>query len=131
MHVARLSTFLATLMLVAACSQHEEPAVEVADVDIAAQLEAIYAEYNEDVLKQSPILATFRGDSRYNDQWGTDTLTDEYLEMDLAMQRNYFDRVTAIDPGSLSGQDRLIYDADPAAVPAEDRKHRRKSAAHD
>ncbi|MEM8681780.1 MAG: DUF885 domain-containing protein [Pseudomonadota bacterium] len=110
MPVARLSALLAPLFVLAACSQSEEPAVEVAEPDTAARLDAIYAEYNEDNLKLNPVIATFRGDTRYNDQWGIDSLSDAYLEADLAMHRKYYDQVTAIDPEVLSGQDRLSYD---------------------
>ncbi len=110
MHAVRSFTLFATLFLLAACSQQDEPVADVAEVDIATQLDEIYAEYNEDVLALNPILATFRGDARYNDQWGIDTLSDEYLAADLAMHRKYYDRVTAIDPDSLAGQERLSYD---------------------
>ncbi|MEM6511735.1 MAG: DUF885 domain-containing protein [Pseudomonadota bacterium] len=109
MSATRITLFPAVLLFLAACSG-DEAAVETTESNIATELEAIYAEYNEDNLKMNPVLATFRGDARYNDRWGVDTLSDEYSEMSLAMHRKYYDRVTAIDPDSLSGQDRLSYD---------------------
>ena len=107
MQTYRLPALLLAFSLVTACSQKEQPVVEV---DAAAELNAIYAAYNEENLALNPVLATFRGDARYNDQWGIDTLSDEYLEADLEMQRRFYDRATAIDPDQLTGQDRLSYD---------------------
>ena len=107
MHDYRLPALLLAFIFLAACSQQDEP---VADFDPVAELNAIYDEYNEKNLELNPVLATFRGDARYNDQWGIDTLSDEYLEASLAMHQQFYDRAMAIDPEQLSGQDRLSYD---------------------
>ncbi len=110
MHAYRLLLPVVASFALAACGGSDAPVEEAAELDTAAQLEAIYAEYNEEALKMSPISATFRGDARYNDQWGIDTLSDEYLEANYAMHKGFYDRVTAIDPDGLEMQDRLSYD---------------------
>jgi uncharacterized protein (DUF885 family) len=55
--------------------------------------------------------ATFRGDSRYNDQWGPyDRLSDEYAAASYDLSQRYLARLVTIDPSSLNELDRLNYD---------------------
>jgi len=80
-------------------------------VDVAAQMDALYAEYDEDFLTLNPFSATFRGDNRFNDQWGPyDFLSDEYAVAALAMDKDYLARLNAIDSATLEGQDLLSYE---------------------
>ena len=80
-------------------------------VDVAAQMDALYAEYDEDYLALNPLSATFRGDNRFNDQWGPyDFLSDEYAAAALAMDKDYLARLNAIDSATLEGQDLLSYE---------------------
>ena len=69
--VSRAFLLLAVLGL-AACEKASEPVeiVEEDAVDVVAQLNALYHEYDEENLALNPIFATFRGDHRFNDQWG-------------------------------------------------------------
>lgn len=92
------------------CGSDIEPVTEV-DVDIPAELNALYADYDEAFLALNPIFATFRGDNRFNDQWGPyDGLSDEYAAVSLAMHENFLERLTAIDSSGLAGQDLVSYE---------------------
>ncbi len=88
-----------------------EAGVATSTEDIVAELNAIYADFNEEFLKMNPVIATFRGDNRYNDQWfPMDPLSDEYLEASHAMNQRYLERITAIDPATLNATDRANYE---------------------
>ena len=87
-----------------------QPATETT-VDVPAQLNALYAEYDEDYLAMNPLSATFRGDNRFNDQWyPLDPLSDEYEVAALAMDKRYLARLNAIDSAALDCQDLLSYE---------------------
>lgn len=104
-NLTRLALIAAVLGL-AAC----QPAPE-STVDIPAQLNALYAEYDEEYLAMNPLFATFRGDNRFNDQWfPLDPLSDEYAAAGLAMDKRYLERLNAIDPSTLDGQDLLSFE---------------------
>ena len=80
-------------------------------VDTVALLDVLYAEYDENFLEMNPIFATFRGDNRFNDQWGPyDGLSDEYAAAALAMHKDFLERLMSIDGSALSGQDLLSYE---------------------
>ena len=79
--------------------------------DAAAALNALYAEFDDEFLRDNPVFATFRGDMRFNDQWfPDDILSDEYLEKAYQRDRSYLERIKAIDPGGLSEADRSNYE---------------------
>ena len=73
---------LATALVLAACDKAPEPAAPAAgepSVDAAAELNQLYHEFDEELLRLNPIAATFRGDHRFNDTFGPyDFLSDEY-----------------------------------------------------
>ena len=86
-------------------------APEAPIVDVVTQMDALYAEYDEDFLTLNPLSATFRGDNRFNDQWGPyDFLSDEYAAAALAMDKDYLARLNAIDSATLEDQDLLSYE---------------------
>lgn len=105
---------LATVILgLAACqSASDAPATtDTPTVDVSTQLNTLYAEYDEAYLTLNPLSATFRGDNRFNDQWGLyDSLSDEYAEAYLAMDKEYLERLLAIDNSTLEGQELLSYE---------------------
>jgi uncharacterized protein (DUF885 family) len=105
-------TLLSLLALVACQPAAEAPAEAEADaVDAAIQLNTLYAEYDEAFLALNPIFATFRGDNRFNDDWGPyDGLSDEYAKASLAMDNEYLERLQAIGSSDLNGQDLLSYE---------------------
>ena len=75
----------------------------------AAQLEQMYRDYWEEVLKHNPLQATYIGDPRYNDQL-PNFFSPKFRAEDIAFTQAWLARFTAIDPGDLSGQTRLSYD---------------------
>ncbi len=75
----------------------------------AQQLNRLYAEYWEETLKLNPIQATFQGDSRYNDQL-PNFLTAESRKEAHDFNLRWLERIEAIGPDGLGGQDRLSYD---------------------
>jgi uncharacterized protein (DUF885 family) len=79
------------------------------DTAKAAKLNALYAEYWEDVLRLNPIQATFQGDPRYNDQL-PNFLTAESRAEQKAFTERWLKRIEAIGPAGLSGQDLLSYE---------------------
>jgi uncharacterized protein (DUF885 family) len=79
--------------------------------DAVEQLNALYSAYDEEMLKLNPLSATFRGDSRYNDQWYPfDPLSDEYAASSYDLSKRYLKQLLAIDSAGLAGQDRINYD---------------------
>jgi len=100
--------------LLAACS-HEAtrekaaPAALTQARDAGAQLQALYAEYWEEVLKRNPLRATSLGDARYHGEL-TNTLTADYRAESERLDHAWLERVRAIDPATLSRGDRLSYD---------------------
>jgi uncharacterized protein (DUF885 family) len=94
----------------AACEKPVEQSAEP-EVDVVAELNQLYHEYDEENLALNPINATFRGDHRFNDQWGPyDFLSDEYSEAMYDLHKRYLARLLEYDPEVLSGQDRLNYE---------------------
>ena len=75
----------------------------------AERLAAVYAEFWEENLRLNPIQATQIGDPRYNDQL-PNSLSPEYRESLRELHQRFLDQARAIEPGGLSGQDRLSYD---------------------
>ncbi len=75
----------------------------------AEQLEQLYADYWEDLLKRNPVQATFVGDSRYNDQL-PNFYSPEYRKESIAFAKNWLAKFEAIDASDVSGQTRLSYD---------------------
>jgi uncharacterized protein (DUF885 family) len=107
--IIRVFVLVAALNLVA-CEKASEP-VEEAVIDVAAQLDALYHEHDEENLALNPVFATFRGDHRFDDQWFPhDPLSDEYAAAALDMDQRYLARLLEFDPSTLEGQDRLSYD---------------------
>ena len=75
----------------------------------AAQLDALYAEYWEEVLKRNPVQATFQGDSRYNDQL-PDFGSASFRAESRASTERWLKRIEAIGPAGLDGQALLSYE---------------------
>ena len=75
----------------------------------AAQLDALYAEYWEEVLKRNPIQATFQGDSRYNDQL-PDFGSAQFRKEDREFTERWLKRIQDVGPAGLDGQALLSYE---------------------
>lgn len=98
---------LALAAALAACdrpaSEAPGPATVQAAEDKARQLDALYAEYWEELLKLNPVLATFQGDHRYDDQL-PDFGSAEYRRQVHDFSVRWLERVRAIGADGLDGQ---------------------------
>ena len=74
----------------------------------ASRLDQLYAAYWEEMLKMNPIQATFQGDNRYNDQM-PDFYSKAFRDEGRAFTQRWLDKVQAIGPDGLSGQDLVSY----------------------
>ncbi len=107
-----VSLSLATVL--AACSPSTEPTSgstagsEAPQADKAAQLNQLYADYWEGVLKLNPLQATFQGDNRYNDQL-PDMGSAEFRKQTHDFTSEWLGKVEKLGDAGLSGQDLLSY----------------------
>ncbi|MGV6826312.1 MAG: DUF885 domain-containing protein, partial [bacterium] len=74
------------------------------------ELMTLFAEWDEAFLRLNPLEATSRGDHRFDGDWGPDALSDEYQQEYEQLNRDYLQRLLAIDPVALSSSERLSYD---------------------
>lgn len=110
----------AAVFVLASCGQSNTPAEappqqaeadQKSDAVVVTELNALYAAFDEELLKLNPLSATFRGDARYNDQWyPLDPLSSEYAAASHELNTRYLDQLLAIEPAGLEGQDRINYD---------------------
>lgn len=107
--LALASTACATAPAVTDTSASSPATAPVPAADKAAQLDKLYAEYWEEVLKMNPIQATFQGDPRYNDQL-PDMYSKAFRDESRAFTQRWLGRVEAIGSDGLSGQDLISYE---------------------
>lgn len=103
-----LSLIVVALML-SACADEPETADrnEAAKQDEAAeQLHSLFEEYFDKSVERNPLRATFLGDHRFNDRLAI-TISPEYRQESMELEREFLDRVEGIDPELLEHQDRL------------------------
>jgi uncharacterized protein (DUF885 family) len=98
----------AAIVLVAGCATRptQTPPSAAAPRDAAAQLETLYADYWEEQLRRNPLRATALGDPRYHGEL-TNPLTAEFRAESERLDREWLERVRAVDASSLSGQAKL------------------------
>jgi len=88
----------------------EPPAVAVAPAaDAGQQLHALFERYFEDTLRLNPVMATFIGDHRYDDQL-PNSIGPAYRAEVKALNERYLAEVKAIDFAPLSPADLISYD---------------------
>lgn len=75
----------------------------------AEELRQLFADSDEAALKLNPIGALFRGDRRYDGEFG-DYITDAYVDAQRRNTQSDLRRLRAIDRARLSGQDQIAYD---------------------
>lgn len=107
--LALLSSACATAPAASGPSAPPAAAATAPAAEKAAQLDRLYAEYWEEVLKMNPIQATFQGDARYNDRM-PDFYSKAFRDESRAFTRRWLERVEAIGPEVLSGQDLISYE---------------------
>lgn len=86
----------------------EPPAAAVAPA-AGQQLNALFDRYFEDMLRLNPVMATYIGDHRYDDQL-PNSIGPAYRAESKALNDRYLAEVKAIDPAALSPADRISYD---------------------
>ncbi|MBS1814350.1 MAG: DUF885 domain-containing protein [Acidobacteria bacterium] len=74
-------------------------------VERSRTLNALFKEYWEDLLLHSPETATYLGDKRYNDRWSDYSAAG--VADQLRREREFIERLGAIDTKGLSDQDKL------------------------
>ena len=74
-----------------------------------AQLQKLYVDYWEEVLKLNPVQATFQGDPRYNDQL-PDFGSAEYRQQQHDFTVRWLKTIEGVGSAGLSGQDLLSYE---------------------
>ncbi|MDQ3289209.1 MAG: DUF885 family protein [Pseudomonadota bacterium] len=82
---------------------------QVAGVAKAKRLDALYAQYWEELLKLNPLAATYQGDPRYNDQL-PNFLSPEYREKSRAFTERWLQTIEGVGAEGLTGQDLLSYE---------------------
>lgn len=109
--------------LIAACTSQPQPAARAAQpaqltVDSAAiasrQLDALFDEYFEELLKLNPLVATSIGDPRYNDRLEV-TISPQWRARAEHLARTYLARLGKVERSLLPEPDRLSYDIFKAA----------------
>ena len=85
------------------------PAATEASAAESRKLNTLFEAYFEETLRLNPVLATSIGDPRYNDRFEV-SISPEWRARAERLDRDYLERVKAIDPKLLSGQDLLSYE---------------------
>lgn len=73
------------------------------------QLQEIYKNYFDEQLKLNPLLATYIGDNKYNDEL-PNFYSEEHLEKLLAFEKNYLDKIEDINAEQLPRSERISYE---------------------
>lgn len=76
----------------------------------AQRLRDITENYYEQYLQLNPLTATAQGDHRYDDKFG-DYVSERWMADWLAIEQEALEKLRAIDPAKLTGEDLLTYDS--------------------
>ncbi|MBY5921149.1 DUF885 domain-containing protein [Ferrimonas balearica] len=113
-----MKTTLSALAVVTAlglvgCSPASAPSEEtkpsesqVAAVSVSEQYQALAEQYFQDLIALNPVMATYVGEHRYNDQLANN-LADDYLKARHELNTRYLKRLMALDWDQLNDEDRL------------------------
>ena len=107
-----LYSSLAVILTVgmAACGPAAED-TQLPAVDVATEMNQLYADFDEEYLILNPLSATFRGDNRFNDKWYPhDPLSDEYAAAWHEMNTRFLEKLQSYDSSAIDGQDLLSYE---------------------
>ncbi|MEG3192882.1 DUF885 domain-containing protein [Lysobacter sp. D1-1-M9] len=91
----------------AATAAGADTAAQVAD-DKAERLDALYAQYWEEMLELNPLAATYQGDDRYNDRL-PNFLSEQHRDKSRAFTQRWLETIQSVGPEGLEGQDLLSY----------------------
>lgn len=73
------------------------------------QLQQIYKNYFDEQLQLNPLLATYIGDNRYNDQL-PNFYSEDYLNKSLAFEKRYLEKIDEINAEQLPRSERISYE---------------------
>jgi len=113
-----LSCCAAAFLFLTGCDRGEETptpqaaepaAAQQQEEDASAELEALVEEFFDRQLELNPLYATAIGDLRFNDRMANQ-IGPEHREATRTLNREYLERVLALDPEMFRGQDRLTYE---------------------
>jgi uncharacterized protein (DUF885 family) len=76
----------------------------------AQRLRDITEHYYEQYLQLNPLTATAQGDHRYDDKFG-DYVSERWMADWLAIEQEALEKLRAIDPAKLTGEDLLTYES--------------------
>lgn len=74
-----------------------------------ARLQRVFADSDEEMLRLTPLNATWRGDLRFADQYG-DLITDDFMRAFTAYAERDLARINGINRAALSATDQMLYD---------------------
>jgi uncharacterized protein (DUF885 family) len=84
-------------------------APSVALASASEDLHQVVEEYFDRSMEMNPVFATYNGDHRFNDRL-ENSIGPEHREASEALEREYLEKIEAIDPSQLEGQDRLSWE---------------------
>jgi uncharacterized protein (DUF885 family) len=105
---------LLSFSLLAGCATRIPPATPTAFQDMArtstasALLEQLFADHWDFTMREFPLFATAVGDHRFNDRLGEVTAASQQRRAER--QREFLERLEAIDRGALSREEQISYD---------------------
>ena len=111
----RCTVLVATCIALGACAAQPPPQTAPrsdtapAVADAGGELNALLESYFEEMLPLRPVLATYIGDSRYNDRL-PNFLSAGYRAQVHALDQRYLDALRKIDPAALGAADRTSYE---------------------
>lgn len=104
-----LTLALASIAGTAAAAETPAPRPKVTVQTKATKLDALYAQYWEELLKLNPLRATFQGDNRYNDQL-PNFLSADYRKREHDFTARWLKTVESVGSQGLQGQELLSYE---------------------
>ncbi|MBC6696504.1 DUF885 domain-containing protein [Hymenobacter puniceus] len=108
-----LPVLLASVLASPALAQKSKPAAKpnptTAIPAASAPLAALFEAYSEEEAQLDPILATSRGDNRYNDQF-PNSRTQAYRDLERSFYQRYRTQLQQLDRARLSATDQTSYD---------------------
>jgi uncharacterized protein (DUF885 family) len=81
----------------------------VAPASPAEDLHTLVEDHFDRSMEMNPVFATFNGDHRFNDRLAN-SIGPDHRAASEALEREYLEKIEAIDPSALDGQDQLTWE---------------------
>lgn len=114
--IKRTTVAISLSLLLAGCGQPQQAesnkgsqTSSIQQSSETEQLQEIYQNYFEEQLQLNPLLATYIGDNRYNDEL-PNFYSEEYLDRLLALEKSYLEKVKKVNPEQLPRSERISYE---------------------